>query len=161
MFIPHKQELDTIAAFYGDKRAERSQEPLMFHILQGLSVLDNINASDNAKRAFCLHPIVQNDQEDVMSVSWSEAYELAKEYRDRANSYLCRPDTDWVKTVDDVYKVVGTMSKDCADMLLADKVQNRASFNMHHKETHARSKELAAYFDLWIDYIFSMKWEDK
>lgn len=39
------------------------------------------------------------------------------------------------------------------DMLIADKVQNRKDFITYHRETHARSKELGQYFQLWLNAL--------
>ena len=49
------------------------------------------------------------------------------------------------------------MSKDCCDMLLADKLQNRKDFRLYHLGKHERTKELDHYFDLWIDYLWELK----
>jgi hypothetical protein len=61
--ITTRPEYREIEEFYGDKRAERSQVFMMRHIDEGLTILNRINASSVAKRAFCLHPLVQNDVE--------------------------------------------------------------------------------------------------
>lgn len=143
-----------IKGYYGERCAQRSGVRLISHIEEGLAILDTLCASDTAKRAFCLHPITQN--EIAIDLSWSTAYTLACEYRDVANAYLCRPETDWIKTVDDLHHHLPTMSKDCAYMLLADKIQNRKDFRLYHQDTHERSNELREYFDLWIEYLYSI-----
>lgn len=144
-------EYNVISTFYGTRKAERSQVPLMNHIHEGIDILVEQQASTNAILAFCLHPIVQNDED--IDVSWSPAYLLALEYKARANSYLCRPETDYIKTVDDVSEVVGPMSIDCLLMLLADKRQNQKDFIKYHRQTHTRTRELERYFNLWLSYI--------
>ena len=144
-------EFDVIHKFYGDKTAKRSGVPLMNHIIEGVQMLDIWGRSDLEKAAFCLHPIVQND-EDV-DVEWSLAYPLACEYRDRANSYLCRPETDWVRDIPHVYSLVGEMSEGCAYLLLADKVQNQKDFLIYHSLTHERRFQLMNYFNVWIKYL--------
>lgn len=149
-------EYEAIAAFYGDRRAKRSGVRLMQHIDEGLMLLREWDATDLAKRAFCLHPIVQND-EDV-DVTWSDAYPLACEYRDRANAFLCRPETDYITRYRQLKDVVGTMSRDCRDMLLADKLQNWKDFRLYHAETHPRKGMLGGYFPLWVHYLLSELW---
>lgn len=153
---PYYHELCAVHAFYDGRRASRSGELLTEHIISGIALLYDMGASDKARQAFCLHPIVQTGAD--VDVSWSDSFELACEYRDKANAYLCRPHNDYIKTVDDVFTAVGCMSDDCADMLRADKLQNRISFNHHHKGKHERSEQLAKYFDLWIEYLNSNKW---
>lgn len=148
--IKNTTEYLIIKSFYGDRTAKRSQVPLMNHIDEGLEILDAIGATDLAKKAYCLHPIVQN-MENV-DVSDSEAYSLAVEYRNKANSYLCRPETDDIRMVELVKMRVGNMSRDCRDMLYADKLQNQKDFLIHHKD-HARFEFLDRYFKLWLEYL--------
>lgn len=145
------REYETIKQFYGDRRAERSQVPLMDHINEGLRLLASLGASDKAHNAFCLHPIVQND-EDV-DVSWSEAYPLALEYKAKANAYLCRPGTDHILGTIQLSQILGEMSLDCAHMLWADKIQNQFDFRQYHLGSHPRSKQLDWYFRVWIKYL--------
>ena len=145
------KEYAAINEFYGKQTADRSGLSLMRHIDDGLHILTLNGASDTAKAAFCLHPLIQNSE--VVDVSWSPAYSLACEYRDKANAYLCRPDTDWVSSVDDVQSIVGEMTDDCRAMLIADKRQNYGDFIAAHYGKHSRSKELDRYFRLWIAYL--------
>jgi hypothetical protein len=145
------KEYAAINEFYGKQTANRSRLLLMRHIDDGLHILALNGASDMAKAAFCLHPIVQNNE--AVDVSWSSAYSLACEYRDKANAYLCRTDTDWISNAEDVQSVVGEMTDDCRAMLIADKRQNYGDFIATHYGKHARSKELDRYFRLWIAYL--------
>lgn len=146
------REYQVISEFYGNRVAFRSNVPLINHINEGLVILENIRAPELVKDAFCIHPIVQTKQ--PIDVSWSESYSLACEYSRVANSYLCKPETDHVQTVDDVFKLVGKMSKECRDMLLADKLQNRKDFLIHHQD-HPRFDQLNNYFDLWLRFLQS------
>lgn len=149
--VAWQKEYDAINKFYAEKTAVRSKLPMIRHIDDGLHILSLIGATDRAKAAFCLHPIVQNN-EDV-DVSWSPAYTLACEYRDRANAYLCCPETDWVLTVKDVRSIVGEMSDECRTMLIADKRQNYADFIVAHFGNHKRSSNLDRYFRLWLAFL--------
>lgn len=146
------QEYNVTNAFYADKVAVRSGLPLMRHIDDGLHILTHqLNQPKLVLRAWCLHPLVQND-EDV-DVTWSPAYNLACEYRDRANSYLCRRENDWISTAEQLNEVVGPMSHECAMLLMADKRQNYGDFIQHHYLYHHRSEQLDKYFRLWIQTL--------
>lgn len=146
------KEYSVIRAFYGTITAKRSGIPLINHIDEGLDILDLLGASELVKKAFCIHPIVQNDEQ--VDVCWSEAHPLALEYTLYANKYLCRPENDWIDDVEKLYKFLGGgISFDCKLMLLADKLQNRKDFMLSHYGTHPRSEQLKKYFDLWIHFL--------
>jgi hypothetical protein len=147
-------ELQTITDYYGNTQAERSQVPLINHIHEGLCVLQAIRASGMSKKAFCIHPIVQND---VTTVDLSDVnlfvYRLAEEYKHKANSYLCNTHTDHVTTTNQLKLILGRTSKDCLHMLYADKIQNQKDFMLYHYKKHPRSKELNNYFNLWLKFL--------
>jgi len=144
-------EYAIIRDFYNNRRAKRSGVRLINHINEGIYILDKLNANLLTKRAYCLHPIVQNNE--PCDVSKSSAYALACEYRDKANAYLCRPVTDHVKDIRDVHVLVGDMSLECAQMLFADKLQNFNDFMIYHYGNHDRSFQLYNYFHLWLKYL--------
>ena len=75
--MKHTVEYRLINLFYGDRVAKRSQVPLINHINEGLIVLSDIDATDAAKRAFCIHPLFQAD-EDL-----EENYYLASSFEPR------------------------------------------------------------------------------
>ena len=52
-------EYGWIEAEYGNKTTRRTGVHLMNHIDEGLFVLAAIGASDDAKRAFAIHPLLQ------------------------------------------------------------------------------------------------------
>lgn len=146
--IFYTREYDTIKSFYGTRCAKRSGVPLMNHIDEGLFYLQKWGRSLDEQKAYAIHPIVQNN-EDV-DVSWSSAFKLAEEYRDRANSYLCTPNNF---NITDVGALVDKMSIECAYMLLADKIQNQKDFLIYHLLTHPKSDQLRIYFQNWINYL--------
>jgi hypothetical protein len=155
-------EYRLIRNFYGQQRAKRSGRLLMEHINEGIQLLIQFKQPAIVKAAFCLHPLVQNDTK--VDLPNSPALPLAFEYARVANSYLCRPETDWITEAPEGPRLLtehlGKMSKECAFMLLADKLQNQRDFNIYHRGTHARSDQLSAYFELWIStllafYIFT------
>lgn len=143
-----------ICRFYGDKRAERSQAPLIAHIDEGLALLDEIGAPERAKEAFCLHPLLQDDGALLGALAPGSLFAesrpdplvvvLAMEYRRVANDYLshhCEGEDDAIalSCVDEVNQ-----------MLIADKVQNRKDFERFHLGTHKDSDTLQLYFANWL-----------
>lgn len=150
-------ELVTIENYYKNKKADRSNVPLVNHIHEGLAILDAVNASVQTKKAFCLHPLIQNNITtfDMSNISPRALY-LAELYSQKANSYLCKPETDYVATFQDVYNLVGILNEDITLMLYADKIQNKKDFMLYHKDIHERSCELEHYFNLWIAFLLDL-----
>lgn len=148
------REYRAIEKHYGDQTAERSGVPLIRHIDHGLAILAAIGASARARRAFCLHPLVQANEDLAASyprlgtlTDDPRVLALALEYRHVANATLStRPITS---AADIPLSPLGEVN----DMLIADKVQNRADFEAHHEGTHPRSTELARYFRLWLERL--------
>lgn len=143
-------EYKLISSFYGEQVALRSQVPLMNHIDEGLVVLDRIGTTDAAKRAFCIHPLLQADADLKRNVSMVSAVDphvilLTMEYRNIANAFLSDkiPAHKW-----DTIQLSPLFEVN--DMLIADKVQNRKDFVTYHQATHVRSKELSEYFLMWL-----------
>lgn len=151
-----RPEYYMIQKYYGDKKAERSGLYLMNHIDEGLTILEEIGASYFARKAFCIHPLVQSDEalkeyfESLQNwpVNSDEPYQgallLAMEYRSVANAYLSKRE---ITSLDDIQL---SILKDVNDMLIADKVQNRKDFELFHLGKHERSNELDSYFKNWL-----------
>lgn len=146
------EEYRIISDFYGDQIAKRSGVKLINHIDEGLSILEDIGASEEAKRAYCLHPIVQSDE------GLKDNFELLKgldstviintlEYRSVANEYLSVRE---IKSLDEIRL---SPLKDVNDMLIADKIQNRKDFMLYHYGTHKRTNELFDYFNNWLEKL--------
>ncbi len=147
-------EYDAIAAFYRQRTARRSGVPLIRHIDEGLAVLDRIGASAPAKRAFCLHPLLQDDAS--LAANFPRIGELTDEprvvvlvleYRHIANA---TPSTRHVATAADIPL---SPLADVNAMLVADKVQNYKDFLVHHRATHPRGEALDRYFRLWLERL--------
>lgn len=151
--IKHTPEYQLIAAFYGQRKAKRSCVPLINHIHEGLFVLEHVGTPESALRAFCLHPLVQSDNDleknfqEVCSKSSPKALGLAMEYRNIANQYLS------LRTITDLSDIALSPLTAVNQMLIADKVQNFKDFLLYHKETHPRSKELTEYFHNWLQRL--------
>lgn len=143
------KEFELVSSFYGDRKAHRSQVSLINHILEGLDILSGINASELAKRAYCIHPLIQSDKDFVNNLELiapidGRVVALAVEYRRVANAYLSR------RVIASIEEIELSPLKDVNDMLIADKIQNRKDFNLYHKDSHPRSKELDKYFENWF-----------
>jgi hypothetical protein len=145
-------EYRLISAHYGDRTAKRSGVRLMNHIDEGLVILNAISATEYSKRAFCLHPLLQEDK-DLMEnfhfvASSTDVWTmmLVMEYRNIANAYLSdKINTEQPLKLSPLFEV--------NEMLIADKVQNKKDFITYHYGTHARSDELARYFNKWLNAL--------
>lgn len=152
-------EYAMIVRHYSGKTARRSGVPLINHVNEGLQLLSKLGAWPTAMRAFCLHPLIQNDHE--FERNWKaicrssvspRAIVLAMEYRHTANAYLCTVHTDgW--SLADIKREVGLIIPPVRLMLIADKLQNQKDFLKYHQHTHARAKELKAYFENWLKFL--------
>lgn len=152
--IVDTDEYEIMESRYGDNKTKRSDQYLINHIDEGLSILNTIGASDLAKKAYTVHPIYQSD-EDLIKIllEWNDygyvpldnmTTLLAMEYRSVANNYLS------TRTIDSIDDIRLSPLKDVNDMLIADKVQNYKDFILYHQDTHPRSKELYLYFHNWF-----------
>ncbi len=150
--IPFK-EYKIISDFYGKEKAKRSGLYLMNHIDEGLKILDFINASEIAKKAYCLHPVVQSDEALIENYEFDfsgihpQVLICLMEYRSVANAYLSK------RKIASIEEIRLSPLKDVNDMLIADKVQNRKDFDKHHKGTHKRSDALVLYFNNWLERL--------
>ncbi len=148
--IVRTMEYLMISEFYGTRRAERSQVPLINHIDEGLFIMGRRGVSITARRAFCLHPMVQKDEDlkaNWMNVSANanrNSILLAMEYRNIANQYLSH------RHITDVSEIAISPLDDVNEMLIADKIQNWKDFMTYHHATHPRSRELTEYFNNWL-----------
>ena len=148
------KEYDAIAAYYAERTATRSGVRLIQHIDEGLRVLAQIDASERARRAYCLHPFVQADADLAanharlpMLTDDPHVIVLVMEYRNIANATLS---TRSIATAADIPL---SPLADVSAMLVADKVQNYKDFLRHHRATHARSDALDRYFRLWLERL--------
>lgn len=146
------KEYEWIREFYGEKRAERSQVPLIHHIEEGLEILSEIGASEFAKRAFCIHPIFQADvdlSENFQRANVVDGYVmmLVMEYRKTANAYLSK------RIIQSIEEIELSPILEVNQMLYADKIQNQKDFQIYHANSHNRSQELEAYFKNWLERL--------
>lgn len=140
---------ELIFRYYGDKCAKRSGVRYMNHIDEGILILGALDASSEARAAYCLHPILQDDDTLQANMALVEHIDTrtvitAMEYRNVANRGLS------CFQVDDPGTIYLGPLKDVHDMLIADKVQNRKDFLKYHLGTHPKSKELDRYFRNWL-----------
>lgn len=167
--VYNSREYSLILDFLDQRKATRSGVPYINHINEGLILMRSLGHSYESQVSYCLHPIVQSD-EDLAAEYFKrrlaniDSYHvmLVMEYRNIANAYLS---TRRIKNIDEIKL---SPIKDVNDMLIADKIQNRKDFEIHHLGKHPRSKELAQYFSNWLhrlgvteeqykEYIFLLK----
>lgn len=141
--------------FWAGKAAERSGVPYMYHLDEGMAVLKHLGADWNTLTAYCLHPVVQDDDDlrgviyeatffDSYAVS-THSLAIAMRFREVANSFLGHDTVFPYKLPKlDYYTRL---------LLIADKVQNYKDFKEYHLgSTHMpvdRQDHLAAYFAHW------------
>lgn len=141
-----------IAAFYHTRTTARSKVPLINHIDEGLLILQYIGASAVAWDAYCLHPLVQDDEALLNNLSYlvhhmdSETLLYAMEYRNVANAYLR-------EAVMGGAVIRLSPLPQVNMMLVADKVQNRKDFETYHKGKHPHSDDLVEYFRRWLEVL--------
>lgn len=139
-----------VEKFYGDQKANRSQCFLMNHIDEGLAIMSHMEMSNAAKEAFCIHPLIQNNE--ALAQNWkmvysevsSEVIGLAMEYRNIANAYLSN------RKINNIDEITLSPLTEVNGMLKADKIQNYKDFLKYHVNTHERAKELDVYFNNWL-----------
>ncbi|MFY0656227.1 MAG: hypothetical protein JXR12_05685 [Neptunomonas phycophila] len=154
-------EYKAIEAHYDNRKecAKRSGVAKINHIDEGLLILEELRADIITMRAWCLHPMLQMDDDiakafnpeyhpELWTFDW-QAVALAIEYRHCANLYLCRPETDMYGYPD----LPNIPLDQVHNMLIADKVQNRKDFITYHKGTHDRSEQLDCYFEMWLRHL--------
>ena len=144
--IKETTEYCLIKDYYRNNTTLRSGVKLINHIDEGLEIMIKAGASIDAMLAYCLHPLLQSDEDfnkninmDFTGVSYKSIV-LCVEYRRVANSYLSTGHKD---------DFVGFTNDDIYFMLFADKMQNSKDFKLYHRDTHPRSKELSEYFQNW------------
>lgn len=155
--MPYNRHYAAIRAHYGDRRAERSQLPLLNHIHEGVQILLELGAPLRAMEAFCLHPLLQADPDLQTALTADSPFQhyrpdpaavlLAMEYRRVANAYLS---CHYQGNADPIGLSCLT---EVNQMLIADKVQNRKDFELHHAGGHGNRIALAAYFKNWLNRL--------
>lgn len=132
-------EYREIQSYYNDQKDKISQRYFMNHIDEGLFILNILGASDATKRAFCLHPLLQKDQD--LKIHWNtlkhkydaEVIGLVMEYRNIANKQV------ELSAIDDVN-----------EMSIADKIQNYKDFLICQHNVHKDSEEIDKYLTKWL-----------
>jgi len=148
------REYRAIERHFGGRRAARSGVLYMNHIDEGLAVLRDLGATERAKRAWCIHPMVQLDADlpasyaDLGALSDDPAVlVLAMEYRNIANAHLSRHEV--ASSAD----IAMSPLAEVGDMLRADKVQNYKDFLLYHRDSHPRAAALHRYFRQWLEHL--------
>ena len=90
-------EYQTIREHYGERVARGSGISLIQQVEEGLIILGELDASEDAMRAFCLRPLFQTDEDlvrhgqDFMDAVDADPFVimLVMEYRSRVNAWPC------------------------------------------------------------------------
>lgn len=146
---------------YASGVAARSGIFLIEHIIEGLMILVRLGARRTAMQAWCLHPIVQSNDDLVKTVVKGipvnfgqhhiQPIILAMEYRAVANSYLSDMSPDIAKVKEDVNRI-----PQIRQMLIADKIQNRKDFAAQPEGTYPNEDALNTYFEDWLENILEL-----
>lgn len=160
-------EFEIVRRFYYGLSAKRTGLPYIRHIEQGCQILVQMRASEHAIRGFCLHPIVQDDN-DLLSFRFETrtaetmirpfSWMLAMEYRKLANSYLSKH----YAAGDERWRYVELSPlEDVNNMLIADKVQNRHDYELFIRGKFD-SKADNNYYKWWLRKlnVSEMKYRD-
>ena len=156
-------EYQAIRTHHADRVAKGSGVALLQRIDEGLIILSELDATEAAMRAFCLHPLFQSDEDlvhygqEYMNNEDADPFVilLVMEFRSRANAWP----VDRVQRAPDG---LGMRSDDrpsagpleaVKHMLIADKVQHRKDFIRHHRGKHSCSDALDLYFDRWLEAL--------
>lgn len=141
-------EYELISNYYSNQVAKRSKIFLMNHIDEGIAILRKIKASESAIKAFCLHPLLQSDEDLKKNYPLKNIDPnivlLSMEYRSVANEYLS------FREVKSLKEIRLSPLREVNDMLVADKIQNYKDFLLYHNNKHKRSEELNYYFKMWL-----------
>jgi hypothetical protein len=151
--VKNSPEYAAIVSHYGTATTKRSKVPLINHINEGIQILQIYDATFDAAKAYCLHPLFQNDEDlgtvgldFIKQYGHSQTVFLAMEYRYIANSYLanCSMPLDGIN--------LGPLPE-VKMMLVADKVQNFKDFEKYHLGMHLNGHRLDEYFRQWLDAL--------
>lgn len=134
-----------IKSHYGNQRSNRTNQPLIKHIDEGLDILWSLEAHIETCRAFALHPLLQADDTLIAYYNQGqirtppEVILLAMEYRNVANRFLPKH----METRELVLSPIEEVNQ----MLIADKIQNYRDFIKYKPEC---KYNMDTYFKLWL-----------
>ena len=146
-------EYELVTKFYAGKVAARSRVYKIHHVTEGVYVLNGLGASLAAKRAFCLHPMLQDDEEleanfySIVVNCDPTAVALALEYRNIANQYLSNRD------IESISEIQLSPLHQANLMLVADKIQNRKDVELYNRGAIRNSDRLDVYFNNWLQRL--------
>lgn len=154
-------EYQAIQSIYGDQKTlQGNGVPFMNHINEGLHILHRIKASDNAQRAYCLHPIMQVNglADEFLSSSYLKevdprALVTAGMFANTVNAF---PLGQFISgnLVGNVEEAAGLIKRnDVMDMILAEMVQNYKDFLNHEGQTDPDRAEINEYFLTWLRFL--------
>lgn len=145
------QSVYVLASQRGASCPRRTGVMFMHHIDEGLAVLRSLDASGQAKRAWCLHPLLQADADlqaalPRLATLTEDPYVLvlAMEYRRLANAYLSHREITSISERD-----LGVLPE-VVNMLHADKVQTtRTSSRTTRRRIRDATHSIATFGTGW------------
>lgn len=143
-------EYKLVEQLTGHIYAKRSGICYMNHVDEALVLLSMLGCNKLSMRAFCLHPLLQLDQDLKNNYKLAidqcgcDAVALAIEYRNIANQYLS------FRPIGSLDEIALSPIEEVNQMLLVDKIQNCKDFILYHKKSHPTSKQLTQYFVNWL-----------
>lgn len=159
MFDYENDHYVAIKEFYGERKAVRSQLPLVNHINEGTAILEYLGADNRTIEAFCIHPLLQADEDYLASTTdpYSQltnyqlhpaSVALTMEYRHIANAYLSK---HYVSSEDKLPRIADPR---VGHMLIADKVQNYKDFLATYSTLdYDKYNRLKNYFMNWLVHL--------
>lgn len=154
------EEYIQIRKFYAGRTCKRTGVAHIEHIDQGLRILDDLNAPQDTKRAWCLHPLAQavtsgSDRKDKNVGAYLLGRWRNRVAATRAFDYALS--ADQVLSRDPLHRFDNIVKPTLAStymMLVADKIQNYHHFESEWDSFDPQDRyRLSTYFDRWHDVL--------
>lgn len=156
-FLEEEIEYNYISDLFHNKISKVTEDLSMNIMEEGLAILNILEASHNAKKAFCIHPLFENDES--LAKTWemnripncdSRSLILAMEFRTISG-----------RRSGNNGKIRLSMIPEVNQMLLADIMQKYKTFEINQRGVHPKSNELETFYKNWIIQLCENLFDDK